>query len=149
MLQRDMEEYLNADMFLYRNWAMVLFPNSGHISEGFPNTKNLSDITLSVAHIIREWIDDGKIIPEDSDIIAMTYADFYSLVEQCSERYSKGWYKSYREKSVDKLSKELMEFMYSWRMIEIDESLKIVYILPLIGQMAGVYPKDFIDEEVD
>lgn len=148
-IQKDMEDYLDADMFLYRSWAMVLFPNSGHIREGFPNAKNLSDITLSMAHILREWVDDGKVTPEESDVIVMTYADFYSLVAECIDRYSKGWYKSYREKSVDKLAPELMEFMYSWRMLDLDEERKIVYILPLIGQMAGVYPKDFIKEEDD
>ncbi len=68
------------------------------------------------------------------------------MVEELRDKYSSGWSKEYREMKLEKLCKELVEYMKNYSFIEINHSYNELRIMPLSGKiMKGNIPKDFIN----
>lgn len=143
-IAKDLEEYLDAKLHLHKTSAFVLFNDNKYLKSYFPDkNKNISDIMLQVNKIIREMIEDGKLAYNPDDTIDITEAEFINIILKVKERFSDGWYKSYREMSEKQLIEEVIENMESFKMIKRVEELHSIKILPMAAKLIGEYPPDF------
>jgi uncharacterized protein (TIGR02678 family) len=143
-IAKDLEEYLDAKLHLHKTSAFVLFNDNKYLKSYFPDkNKNISDIMLQVSKIIRQMIGDGKLAYNPDDTIDITEAEFINIILKVKERFSDGWYKSYREMSEKQLIEEVIENMESFKMIKRVEELHSIKILPMAAKLIGEYPPDF------
>lgn len=142
-LQRDFEEYLDAKLHVHKNCAFLIYPRSSNLKSFFPDIRNISDIILQLGGLLRDKIKNGEITIRLDDTIELTQSDFYDLILEVRKEFKVGWYKSYRELSPDKLVQEVTETMMSWKMLERDEKLRSIKILPIVGKFTGTYPDNF------
>ncbi|HZJ83291.1 MAG TPA: TIGR02678 family protein [Clostridia bacterium] len=143
IIDRDVEEYLGGQLHVHRNCALIMMDESYGMGDRFPAHNNLSDIVLQMSTILRRQVEDGKREPGVEGSIQLTQVDFRSLVKDCHGEFAHGWYKSYREMNMDKLCKEIQEYMIGWRMIEEDKALKTLKILPLTVKFSGGFPEGY------
>lgn len=143
-IAKDLEEYVGLRLHLHKTSAFVLFNDNKYLRSYFPDkNKNISDIMLQVSKIIREMIEEGKLAYNPDDTIDITEAEFINIILKVKERFSDGWYKSYREMSEKQLIEEVIENMESFKMIKRVEELHSIKILPMTAKLIGEYPPDF------
>lgn len=151
MLENDITKYIEGNLHIHKNSAMILLPN-GSYKDVFPNNKNISDIILQMCYLIRKELPEEYINNKDNanseNIIIDGKIDiplekFQELIKKCRELYYDGWSKNFREMSINKLIDEVIFEMKSFQMIEVDKTNERVYILPLAGKFTGKYPKDY------
>ncbi|MGI1690897.1 TIGR02678 family protein [Thermoanaerobacter uzonensis] len=143
-IAKDLEEYVGLKLHLHKTSAFVLFNDNKYLRSYFPDkNKNISDIMLQVSKIIREMIEEGKLAYNPDDTIDITEAEFINIILKVKERFSDGWYKSYREMSEKQLIEEVIENMESFKMIKRVEELHSIKILPMTAKLIGEYPPDF------
>jgi len=71
---------------------------------------------------------------------------FRSCVEECRERFGKGFNKSYREMTGKALFEEIQDFMEYHCFIQVEDEEHVI-IRPIVGKLLGDYPEDFKNEE--
>lgn len=142
-IARDVGEMLEADLHVHSTSAMVIIRQSKVGSTTFPENHNLSDIVLQLSTLVRQKVANQELKVSGTDEVEVTEIQFLKLVEQCREMFSVGWYKTYRDLSVDKLVSELLDYMVKWRMLSLDPRLRSIKILPLAVKLSGDYPESF------
>ena len=105
----------------------------------------MSDILFLCAGLIREKVDKGiyKVPKEES--IRLSKEEFRALLEECKNRFSHGFSKMYREMLTETFCKEIYGFFLELELIR--EEWDDVVILPAVGKIIGVYPKEFEAKE--
>lgn len=63
------------------------------------------------------------------------------VIENCKNLYGSGFIKTYREKTTAEFIREVKNYMEELEFIQ--ETDAGVYLNPVIGKIAGEYPKDF------
>ena len=147
MLQKDVADILDSELHIHKNGAFVVLDESKHFKDVFPSNKNISDIVLQLNGLIRELLDKGEISSHQDDSITISISKFESMLTLCSERYSHGWSKEYREMRPAKLYEEVTAYMQSFSMLTMQPVQKEITLLPLTGKMTGKYPLDFQGEK--
>ena len=145
MISKDIEKYLKSDLHVHKNGAFLILNSDKNYKESFPENKTISDIVLQMNSIIIDRVKDGSIEKREDDIITISIHFFENMVEELRDKYSSGWSKEYREMKLEKLCKELVEYMKNYSFIEINHSYNELRIMPLSGKIIGKYPKDFIN----
>ena len=145
MISKDIEKYLKSDFHVHKNGAFLILNSDKNYKESFPENKTISDIVLQMNSIIIDRVKDGSIEKREDDIITISIHFFENMVEELEDKYSSGWSKEYREMKLEKLCKELVEYMKNYSFIEINHSYNELRIMPLSGKIIGKYPKDFIN----
>ena len=145
MISKDIEKYLKSDFHVHKNGAFLILNSDKNYKESFPENKTISDIVLQMNSIIIDRVKDGSIEKREDDIITISIHFFENMVEELRDKYSSGWSKEYREMKLEKLCKELVEYMKNYSFIEINHSYNELRIMPLSGKIIGKYPKDFIN----
>ncbi len=147
ILERDFNQWLNADLHLHRFGALIVLHDRRFSPETFPEGNNLSDIVLGLAVLFRNGVAQGRWSLGGDGTITMIEADFLGVLTECHARFSPGWYKTYREKPLDKLASEILEYMEGWEMVKRDPGLRTVTLYSLAAKLVGEYPENFITEE--
>lgn len=143
-IEKDVEENLDARLHIHKTSAFLIFNDNKYMKAYLPDkNSNISDIVLQICSIIREKVEAGQLNVNSDDSITLTETEFYGIIEAVKEKFSQGWYKSYREKSINQLSNEIIEEMQLWKMIMWDEKLHSFTILPIAAKLIGEYPEDF------
>jgi len=153
MLENDMSRYLDAELHIHKNSAMILLPN-GSYKDVFPNNRNISDIMLQVCYLFRQEYmeyfnnnDSGTSSDSDNILsdgkIDIPLEKFENIIKKCADLYSEGWSKNFREMSLNKLIEEIIFEMKDYQMINVDKINDRIIILPLAGKFIGKYPKDY------
>ncbi len=145
IVERDVNTWLGADMHLHRLCGLLVFEEKRLLRETFPQTNNLSDIVLKISEILKEGLEQGRWKPENGTI-NMIEAKFHQMIAECHQRFSPAWYKTYREKPLDKLATEVLEYMENWEMVSVDPIFRTVTIYPLAVKLVGEYPENFDTE---
>ena len=145
MISKDIEKYLKSDLHVHKNGAFLILNSDKNYKESFPENKTISDIVLQMNSIIIDRVKDGSIEKREDDIITISIHFFENMVEELRDKYSSGWSKEYREMKLEKLCKELVEYMKNYSFIEINHGYNELRIMPLSGKIIGKYPKDFIN----
>ena len=77
----------------------------------------------------------------------MIEAKFHQMIAECHQRFSPAWYKTYREKPLDKLATEVLEYMENWEMVSVDPIFRTVTIYPLAVNWLANIRKTLIPKE--
>lgn len=140
-LERDLAQWLGAELHLHRYSASVVLNDRRFSQQTFPEGNNLCDIALKLALLLREGVSEQRWSFGEDGTIVMVEAEFKRLLAECQQRYAQNWYKTWREKPLDKLAGEIIAYLEDWEMASWDPELRTVMILPLALKLVGEYPK--------
>lgn len=144
IIQKDIEEFMGAQLHVHKDCALVMVNEDYNgLVDRFPSQNNLSDIVLQLATMMRRRIEKGQWELGVDGTVELTQMEFRRLMQECHEEFSHGWYKSYREMSLDKLVRQTKEYMMDWKMLAEDIHLKTLTILPLAVKFTGRFPKGY------
>lgn len=143
MIANDLENFLEYNLHVHKNGALVVLSPEKNMKDVFPGGKTISDVVLLFNSLVREKLDNEVLQMKADDTLVISRAYFGSLTEELKESYSAGWSKEYREMSLVSLEKEILQFMLNFNMMRILEDGKEIELLPLAGKVIGRYPEDF------
>lgn len=146
MISNDLEKYLDYDIHVHRNGAMIVINQEKNLKDTFPGNRAISDVVLFFNRVIVDEINERKIELRADDTAVISRAYFDSMVERLKQNFGMGWSKEYREMKLDNLSIEIMNYMKDFNMIDVLEDEKEIRILPLCGKIVGSYPDRFTEK---
>lgn len=144
MIQGELSEFLDCELHVHRSGAFLILGEDCRMGRCFPEENTLSDIVLLVNSLIGEKIQEGKIVPGAEEQIVLPREAFLGILEECRERYSQGFIKTYREMTTKEFCQEVLSYMKELSLIE--ERRGDIWVSGAAGKIAGQYPKDFLEE---
>lgn len=144
MIQGELSEFLDCELHVHRSGAFLILGDDCRMGRCFPEENTLSDIVLLVNSLIGEKIQEGKIVPGAEEQIVLPREAFLGILEECRERYSRGFIKTYREMTTKEFCQEVLSYMKELSLIE--ERRGDIWVSGAAGKIAGQYPKDFLEE---
>ena len=144
MIQGELSEFLDCELHVHRSGAFLILGEDCRMGRCFPEENTLSDIVLLVNSLIGEKIQEGKIVPGAEEQIDLPREAFLGILEECRERYSRGFIKTYREMTTKEFCQEVLSYMKELSLIE--ERRGDIWVSGAAGKIAGQYPKDFLEE---
>ncbi len=144
MIQGELSEFLDCELHVHRSGAFLILGDDCRMGRCFPEENTLSDIVLLVNSLIGEKIQEGKIVPGAEEQILLPREAFLGILEECRERYSRGFIKTYREMTTKEFCQEVLSYMKELSLIE--ERRGDIWVSGAAGKIAGQYPKDFLEE---
>lgn len=144
MIQGELSEFLDCELHVHRSGAFLILGEECRMGRCFPEENTLSDIVLLVNSLIGEKIQEGKIVPGAEEQILLPREIFLGILEECRERYSRGFIKTYREMTTKEFCQEVLSYMKELSLIE--ERREDIWVSGAAGKIAGEYPKDFLKE---
>ena len=144
MIQGELSEFLDCELHVHRSGAFLILGEDCRMGRCFPEENTLSDIVLLVNSLIGEKIQEGKIVPGAEEQIDLPREAFLGILEECRERYSRGFIKTYREMTTKEFCQEVLSYMKELSLIE--ERREDIWVSGAAGKIAGEYPKDFLKE---
>lgn len=144
MIQGELSEFLDCELHVHRSGAFLILGEDCRMGRCFPEENTLSDIVLLVNSLIGEKIQEGKIVPGAEEQIVLPREAFLGILEECRERYSRGFIKTYREMTTKEFCQEVLSYMKELSLIE--ERRGDIWVSGTAGKIAGQYPKDFLEE---
>ena len=147
MLQNDLSKYLDCELQVYKGSAYLILGEDSRLGRRFLEEKSVSDIVLLCCGLLREQFAGQDSFKKPNEEMVMGKEELVRLVEQCRERYGKGFIKGYREMTTSDFVTEVLEYMEELAMITIEG--QEVRLHPVVGKIIGKYPKRFeeINEE--
>lgn len=143
VIENDFEKFLDGELHLHRNGAMLLIHEHIQLTDGLPNRKNISDIVLQLCTYITEELSEGRFVRSQEDIIGISFIRWEGILQEVKSRYGHGWSKQYRELSRDKLREEIQEVLVDFGMMRLLPQSGEVMLYPAMGKLTGDYPKDY------
>ena len=144
MIQGELSEFLDCELHVHRSGAFLILGEDCRMGRCFPEENTLSDIVLLVNSLIGEKIQEGKIVPGAEEQILLPREAFLGILEECRERYSRGFIKTYREMTTKEFCQEVLSYMKELSLIE--ERRGDIWVSGAAGKIAGQYPKDFLEK---
>lgn len=144
MIQGELSEFLDCELHVHRSGVFLILGEDCRMGRCFPEENTLSDIVLLVNSLIGEKIQEGKIVPGAEEQILLPREAFLGILEECRERYSRGFIKTYREMTTKEFCQEVLSYMKELSLIE--ERRGDIWVSGAAGKIAGQYPKDFLEE---
>lgn len=141
MIQEELDRFFDCELQVHKTSAFLVMGEDSNLGKSFPEENTLSDIVLLWCGLFRQKINDGDIeVPVGEDIVISTQ-QFITISEECKKRYGNGWIKTYREMTMGEFCNTLKEYMIIMEMIK--ETYDQIRVYPIVGKVAGCYPKDF------
>lgn len=141
MIQGELSELLDCELHVHRNSAFLILGEDCRMGRCFPEENTLSDIVLLVHSVIQEKIQRNELVLGAEEKLVVPGEYFTGLLEECRERYSKGFIKTYREMTTREFCQQVRDYMTELALI--DEESGSVRIHTAVGKIAGQYPRDF------
>ena len=116
------------------------------LGRSFPEDNTLSDIVLLVNDLILKRIDENKLKPGIDESIILSLESFDELIEETKRLYGSGFAKTYRDMTTKEMCTVTAEYMKDLQFVEYIGG--DVRINPIVGKVAGRYPKDYQTSEV-
>jgi len=146
LIENDFQKYLDYNLHVHKNGAMVIVPTEKNLQDTFPDTKAISDITLLFNGRIRLAIDQDKLKINQAGGITMSRAAFDTMVTELKKDSGHGWSKEYREMKGSSLAYSLRDYMESFKLLRSLYNGREIEILPLAGKLIGEYPQEYGQE---
>lgn len=147
MIQEELDRFFDCELQVHKTSAFLVMGEDSNLGKSFPEENTLSDIVLLWCGLFRQKTNDGDIeVPVGEDIVISTQ-QFVAISEECKRRYGNGWIKTYREMTMGEFCNKLKEYMIVMEMIK--ETYDQIMVYPIVGKVAGCYPKDFKGGEVN
>ena len=141
-------DFFGTRLDVHKDCAFMLFEEDEPFGEIFPKNTGavLNDIVLIMCGKCRKYVKDRLDAVENLEeveqaSILISEEEFEKLVKELYDEYGSAWSKEYREKSVDRLKAEILEYMESWRMLYNKSGM--IVLKPAAFKFSGHYPKDF------
>lgn len=141
MIQGELSELLDCELHVHRNSAFLILGEDCRMGRCFPEENTLSDIVLLVHSVIQEKIQRNELVLGAEEKLVVPGEYFTGILEECRERYSKGFIKTYREMTTREFCQQVKDYMTELALIE--EEFGSVRIHTGVGKIAGQYPRDF------
>lgn len=141
MIQGELSELLDCELHVHRNSAFLILGEDCRMGRCFPEENTLSDIVLLVHSVIQEKIQRNELVLGAEEKLVVPGEYFMGILEECRERYSKGFIKTYREMTTREFCQQVKDYMTELALI--DEESGSVRIHTAVGKIAGQYPRDF------
>ena len=116
------------------------------LGRSFPEDNTLSDIVLLVNDLILKRIDENKLTPGIDESIILSLESFDELIEETKRLYGSGFAKTYRDMTTKEICTVAAEYMKELQFVEYIGG--DVRINPIVGKVAGRYPKDYLATDV-
>lgn len=145
MIQSDIEKYFDSELHVHKNGTFLVLNEDKNYKRAFPENKTISDIVLQMNGLILEKLREEVLTKEANDIISISIQGFNALTRELKEKNFFGWSKEYREMREEKLCENIIDYMKSYSMLEVDDDFNEIKIMPLVGKVTGKYPLDFIN----
>lgn len=139
----DIERHSDLKLHVFKNVAFLSVTEPKKYYEIFPNTKSVTDIMLQLSNYLHAHLEEYS--PRENGDIVLTEGQLNRIFEELRGKFGEGWAKLYREKSITAVRQEVVEEMIDWRMASIEDGF--IALHPLLGVLAGSYPKDYKKEE--
>ena len=141
MIEEELNRFFDCELQVHKTSAFLIMGEDSNLGRSFPEENTLSDIVLLWCNLFRQKIADGSIeVPAGEDIV-ISRQQFLTISEECKRQYGSGWIKTYREMTMGEFCKKLKEYMIFIEMIM--EKYDQIIVYPIVGKVAGCYPKDF------
>lgn len=142
MIQGELSELFDCELHVHRNSAFLILGEGCRMGRCFPEENTLSDIVLLVHSVIQEKIQRNELVLGAEERLVVPGEFFTGILEECRERYSRGFIKTYREMTTREFCQQVKVYMTELALIE--EESGSVRIHTAVGKIAGQYPKDFL-----
>jgi len=147
MIEEELNRFFDCELQVHKTSAFLIMGEDSNLGRSFPEENTLSDIVLLWCNLFRQKIADGSVeVPAGEDIV-ISMQQFLMISEECKRQYGSGWIKTYREMTMGEFCKKLKEYMIFMEMIM--EKYDQIIVYPIVGKVAGCYPKDFKDGETN
>lgn len=140
-IEDDFKRYLNWSFHVHRNGALIVPEENENIKNSFPSALGISDVVLHLNKTLSQYIREGKLKREVSDIVVINEEEFMDILKAVKVLKGHGWVKEYRECSMDKLYCDVINYMESYSML--DKRNDKIYIYSLVAKIVGDYPADY------
>ena len=141
MIEEELNRFFDCELQVHKTSAFLIMGEDSNLGRSFPEENTLSDIVLLWCNLFRQKIADGSVeVPAGEDIV-ISMQQFLMISEECKRQYGSGWIKTYRETTMGEFCKKLKEYMIFMEMIM--EKYDQIIVYPIVGKVAGCYPKDF------
>lgn len=141
MIEEELNRFFDCELQVHKTSAFLIMGEDSNLGRSFPEENTLSDIVLLWCNLFRQKIADGGVeVPAGEDIV-ISRQQFLMISEECKRQYGSGWIKTYREMTMGEFCKKLKEYMILMEMIM--EKYDQIIVYPIVGKVAGCYPKDF------
>ena len=142
MIQGELSELFDCELHVHRNSAFLILGEGCRMGRCFPEENTLSDIVLLVHSVIQEKMQRNELVLGAEERLVVPGEYFTGILEECRERYSRGFIKTYREMTTREFCQQVKAYMTELALIE--EESGSVRIHTAVGKIAGQYPKDFL-----
>ena len=141
IIANDFESLFDCNLHIHKSSAYLVINEGSRLGRAFPEESTLSDIVLLVNDLILSRIDQNKLTPAVDESIVLSLESFNELIEEAKRLYGNGFAKTYRDMTTKEICSVVTEYMLELGFIEyIGNDVKIN---PIVGKVAGRYPKDF------
>ena len=145
-IEQDVDKMLDASLAVHKNGAYILLLDNMNFKNTFPNNKAISDIVAFTNTQIIEMYEKGQLQKQVNDTIYVSELEFRKIIEKVKEKYGRGFSKEYRDKEIDKIKQEVVEFMKQFDMIRKNPETKEYILMPMIFKIKGKYPKEYLEK---
>ena len=141
IIANDFEGLFDCNLHIHKSSAYLVINEGSRLGRAFPEESTLSDIVLLVNDLILNRIGENKLTPAVDESIILSLESFNELIEEARRLYGNGFAKTYRDMTTKEICSVVTEYMLELGFIEyIGNDVKIN---PIVGKVAGRYPKDF------
>lgn len=141
IIANDFEGLFDCNLHIHKSSAYLVINEGSRLGRAFPEESTLSDIVLLVNDLILNRIGENKLTPAIDESIVLSLESFNELIEEAKRLYGNGFAKTYRDMTTKEICSVVTEYMLELGFIEyIGNDVKIN---PIVGKVAGRYPKDF------
>jgi TIGR02678 family protein len=141
IIANDFEGLFDCNLHIHKSSAYLVINEGSRLGRAFPEESTLSDIVLLVNDLILNRIGENKLTPAVDESIILSLESFNELIEEAKRLYGNGFAKTYRDMTTKEICSVVTEYMLELGFIEyIGNDVKIN---PIVGKVAGRYPKDF------
>ena len=141
IIANDFESLFDCNLHIHKSSAYLVINEGSRLGRAFPEESTLSDIVLLVNDLILNRIGENKLTPAVDESIILSLENFNELIEETKRLYGNGFAKTYRDMTTKEICSVVTEYMMELGFIEyLGNDVKIN---PIVGKVAGRYPKDF------
>lgn len=140
-VSKYLNDNLGGNLEIYKNAAFLTLEADDCYGMVHPRDAMLPEAVLLLCAKIQKKLYDGKLQKKENECIYLSRNEFAELVFDCRNQWNDAWSKEFREMNEEKLLETILEYMEHWMMLAYDGDE--IAILPAVGRMKGIYPKDF------
>lgn len=145
-VKNDVEEFLDAKLHLHRNSAFVVSKSVKNSLCNIPNSSMISLIALQLNALIVDYLNEGELDIDENSVMVLSKAVFKELISQIMDDFSEGWSIEFRDMTLTKLEKELINYMVEAKMIRVREYDNSILLMPMVGKIIGQFSEE---EEIE